>query len=49
VTGRGCSAEAATGETTGEMTVATGAMTGVTGAMTGKTVAAAGLGSSGSP
>jgi hypothetical protein len=60
VTGRGCSAEAVTGEMTGETTAATGEMTGATGAMTGKTTAAAGamtgktgvaagLGCSGSP
>jgi hypothetical protein len=42
VTGRGCSAEAVTGEMTGETTAATAAMT-------GKTGVAAGLGCSGSP
>jgi hypothetical protein len=42
VTGRGCSAEAVTGVTTGKTTAATGAMT-------GKTGVAAGLGCSGSP
>jgi hypothetical protein len=58
VTGRGCSAEAATGATIGETTAVTGGTTGVTGAMTGgttgvtgamtgKTVAAAGPGYSG--
>jgi hypothetical protein len=40
VTGRGCSAEAATGAMTGKTT-------GATGAMTGKTAAAAGQGCSG--
>jgi len=58
VTGRACSAEAATGAmtgatgaTTGTMTAATGvttgAMTGATGTMTGKTAVAAGPGCSG--
>ena len=51
MTGRGCSAEAATGAMTAETTGVTGAMTGgttgVTGTMTGKTVAAAGPGYSG--
>jgi hypothetical protein len=51
VTGRACSAEAATGAMTGKTTGATGAMTGkttgATGAMTGKTAVAAGPGCSG--
>ena len=58
MTGRACSAEAATGAMTGETTGATGTMTGATGAMTakmtgatgvttGKTGATAGQGSSG--
>jgi hypothetical protein len=42
VTGRACSAEAATGETTGKTTAVTDVTTGVTGAMTGKTTGATG-------
>jgi len=57
VTGRACSAEAATGAmtaaTTGKTTAATGAATGkttaATAAMTGKTGVVVGLGCSGSP
>jgi hypothetical protein len=51
VTGRACSAEAATGAMTGKTTAATSAMTGkttaATSAMTGKTVVAVGPGCSG--
>ncbi len=58
MTGKACSAEAATGamtgvtgamtgKTTGATGAMTGAMTGATGAMTGKTVAVAGRGCSG--
>jgi len=51
VTGRACSAEAATGAMTGKTTGATSAMTGkttgATSAMTGKTAVAAGPGCSG--
>ena len=51
MTGRGCSAEAATAAMTATMTGATaetiGAMTAATGVMTGETVVAVGLGCSG--
>ena len=47
MTGRGCSAEAATAAMTGATGEMTGAMTGATGVMTGETVVAVGLGCSG--
>ena len=47
MTGRACSAEAATGATTGATGAMTGKTTAATSAMTGKTVVAAGPGCSG--
>ena len=47
MTGRACSAEAATGAMTGATGAATGKTTGATGATTGKTGAAAGRACSG--